>query len=63
MKLVEVSQLASEFLCLPENLKACISPERTSLALQGNINFPLRLLEIFILKELNHFSFLPTGDL
>lgn len=48
-----------EFLCVSENLKACVFPERTSLALQGTINFPPRLLRFLSLKSWITFLSVP----
>lgn len=50
-----------EFLCLSENLKTCIFPERTSPALQGDINFPQRQLRFLSLKSwITFLSFPPV---
>lgn len=50
-----------EFLCLSQNLKVCFFPERTSSALQGNINFPQRLPRFLSLKSwITFLSFPPV---
>lgn len=53
-----------EFLCLPENLKASTPASPANIfCFAGEHQFFSATAKIFILKELNHFSFLPTGDL